>query len=90
MRGIGFVRGLNVPANTVTQELMHSTDWFATLSSVGGYDVTFPAQPLPLDGVDQWKVLTDATGAVRTNRTCVVHNCPGADEEDVGGAYRSG
>ena len=95
VRGISFVRGLNVPGNTVTQELMHSTDWYATLSSVAGYDITYPTQPLPLDGVNQWNILTGATDAngklLKTSRLNIMHNCPGSTEEnDLGGAYRSG
>ena len=95
VRGISFVRGLNVPRNTVTQELMHSTDWYATLSSVAGYDITYPTQLLPLDGINQWNILTGATDAngklLKTSRLNIMHNCPGNTEEnDLGGAYRSG
>jgi len=75
LKAVGFVRGTNsdlakIPTNTVTHELMHSTDWLPTLVALGG---GVPPGTLPLDGHNQWDVL--ANGA-KTNRTTIFHNVP--------------
>ena len=90
VRGVSFVRGTNsgkapVPAGTTTRELMHSTDFVPTLSSVAGYKLKGGN---PLSGVDQWDVI--AKGA-NTTRTMVIHNCPAANStKGRGGGIRMG
>lgn len=88
VRGIAFVRsyakGFEVPAGTTTTDLMHSTDWFPTLSSVAGFSLN--GTKGPIDGVDQWDVISRA-GAV-TTRKFVIHNSPGSTVKERGGGIR--
>ena len=106
VRGVAFVRGTNdkelfpVPAGSSTMELMHSTDWMPTLSSLAGAPLeqqlaqqegvaaTTPRRPgKPLDGVDQWGVI--ARGEA-TTRKIVIHNCNAEAAGALGGAIRMG
>lgn len=75
VKAVGFVRGTNsaiapIPPNTVSTQLMHSTDWLPTACRLAG--VT-PSGTMPLDGFDQWDVL--ASGA-QTKREFIFHNVP--------------
>lgn len=65
VRGAAFAHGwgLRKAAGTVTRELMHGADWLQTLVvSVAGGSA---AGALPLDGVDQWKVLSAGAATAR-------------------------
>lgn len=81
IRGIGFVRGTNsnvapLPAGSVRNQLMHSTDWLPTLVDVAGVslgDLPTVLGPLPLDGFSQWAVMHDDRP---TDRTFIIHNMP--------------
>ena len=91
VRGVAFVRGTHdqaldaagfaVPAGTTRHELMHSSDWFATLSSLGGYSLDGAKK---LDGVDQWGVVARGES---TARQYVIHNCPTAGAKRGGGLH---
>ena len=76
-RGVSFVRGTksesyHVPKGSVTNQLMHSTDWLPTLLRIAGtkpYDVK-------LSGHDQWDIIRSKTPwRVKNMRKSVVHNC---------------
>eukprot|EP00463_Aulacantha_scolymantha_P005427 TRINITY_DN6781_c0_g1_i1.p1 TRINITY_DN6781_c0_g1~~TRINITY_DN6781_c0_g1_i1.p1 ORF type:complete len:69 (-),score=8.34 TRINITY_DN6781_c0_g1_i1:448-654(-) len=60
---------------------MHSTDWLPTLAHIAGVST---AETQPLDGVNQWSVIS--TNAV-TKRKSVIHNVP---TSGFGGAIRVG
>jgi arylsulfatase A-like enzyme len=76
IRGVGFVRGTAnaalapVPAGAVRAQLLHATDWFATVCRLAG---VAPATRYPLDGFDVWDTI--ARGAP-SPRTSIVHNAP--------------
>jgi len=71
VRGVSFIQGKGVPANlagTKSNALLHATDWLPTLVTVSGGK---QGGTLPLDGYDQWAVITQ--GATN-QRTEVLHN----------------
>ena len=75
IRGVGFVRGTNsalapVPAGVVRTQLLHATDWFATVCRLAG---VAPDTRYPLDGYETWDAI--ARGAP-SPRTSIVHNAP--------------
>jgi len=75
IKAVGFVRGTDsatapVPPGTITNQLMHSTDWLPTLCRLAG---TEPSGTLPLDGVDQWDVIASSA---TTKRQFIFHNVP--------------
>lgn len=47
-----------IPAGARNKEPLHAVDWFPTLVKLAGGSL---AQPLPLDGVDVWPMLTQGT-----------------------------
>ena len=75
----GFVTGAGIlpsgsPAGVganLFPGLMHGADWLPTLSTVAGYSLS---GTLPLDGVDQWQLITGATplGTAGVGRTTLV------------------
>jgi len=79
VRGVAFVRGVRdetlaaagfaVESGGLRTQLMHSTDWLPTLSSVAGFSLEGTKA---LDGVDQWTVLTHGGPAKRES---VLLNC---------------
>ena len=74
IRGVGWVRGSKdhpVPAGGHTMALMHSTDWLPTVCGLAGASTEGKTQPL--DGYDQWDVIS--RGATN-QRTTVFHNVP--------------
>lgn len=54
-----------------TSQLMHSTDWLPTLCGIAGASMN---GTLPLDGHNQWGILSD--NAAVTARTTIFHNVP--------------
>eukprot|EP00054_Salpingoeca_dolichothecata_P018758 m.115719 g.115719 ORF g.115719 m.115719 type:complete len:581 (+) comp22999_c0_seq2:358-2100(+) len=81
MRAVSFVRGTNsnlarVPANTTTFDLMHSTDWLPTLCHVAGCDALVANSSLPLDGYNQWPLLTRNSLAVPSSPSAIFSNSP--------------
>ena len=75
IRGVAFVRGTNsalapVPGGVVRPQLLHATDWFATVCGLAGVATS---TRYPLDGFDIWPVI--ARGAP-SPRMSIVHNAP--------------
>lgn len=90
VRSVAFVRGprderlvaagFAVPSGENRTQLMHAIDWLPTLSSIAGYSLD---DTKPLDGVNQWTVLTNNTP---TERIVVLNSAASGDER--GGAIR--
>ncbi len=56
VRGVAFATWKNhIPAGAVCKEPLHMVDWYPTLISLAGGSLE---QPLPLDGMDIWPVIT--------------------------------
>jgi len=56
VRGVAFATWKNrIPAGAVCNEPVHMVDWYPTLIKLIGGSLT---QPLPLDGMDIWPVIT--------------------------------
>jgi len=78
----------SVPANQNVDGMMHVVDLYPTLLSIGGGSLE---QPLPLDGMDMWGVIS---GGEISQRTEVVHALPGLEGANTGvmsirrGAYK--
>ena len=73
IRGVSWVRGSThypVPTGGHTSQLMHSTDWLPTICGLAGASTS---GTLPLDGYDQWDVISKGTA---TRRTTIFHNVP--------------
>ena len=78
VRGLGFVTGAGLQAGvrgTVQHGLMHVTDWLPTLvTGVAGVQITEISRPCPtcnrsvapLDGVNQWPMLSSGSDSART------------------------
>lgn len=78
VRGLGFVAGAGLSSavrGTVQRGLMHVTDWLPTLvSGVAGLSLAHLGRPCPtcnrsiapLDGVDQWAMLSTGAPSART------------------------
>jgi arylsulfatase A-like enzyme len=82
IRGTSFVRGTDsslapVPQGQEVHQLMHSTDWLPTFCRLAGISSN---GTLPLDGVDQWDVLSKGT---KTKRDGIIHNFVPADFKPV-------
>eukprot|EP00755_Sulcionema_specki_P000651 Sspe_Gene.115545::Locus_103128_Transcript_1_1_Confidence_1.000_Length_1764::g.115545::m.115545/K01135/ARSB; arylsulfatase B len=91
VRGVAFVKGTEsslapIPAGTRSMELMHSTDWLPTV--VEGLAKGDTGKCRPLDGFNQWGVLSGAQP--HTKREFVIHNVPAAGSGLAGGAVRKG
>ena len=74
IRGVSWVRGSTafpVVAGGHTSQLMHSTDWLPTLCGIAGASTN---STLPLDGHNQWSILSTTTAV--TARTTIFHNVP--------------
>jgi len=72
VRGTAFVTGYGIGASvagTVNSQLLHAADWLPTLVGLGGGTVA--GKTLPLDGMDQWEVISRPN--VETQRTEVVY-----------------
>jgi arylsulfatase B/arylsulfatase I/J len=67
LRVPAFVRGPGVPAGATVKHLIAHVDWFPTLVGLASGSVD---QPLPLDGIDQWKTILGGP-AVREE---ILHN----------------
>jgi len=78
VRGLGFVSGAGLAPSvrgTVSHEIMHVTDWLPTLAGgAAGLTVDASGRPCPtcnrsvapLDGVDQWAMLSMGAPSART------------------------
>ena len=78
VRGLAFVWGAGITdavRGTVQHSLMHVTDWLPTLAAgAAGLDVSADGRPCPtctrtvapLDGVNQWPMLTTGAPSLRT------------------------
>ena len=69
VRGTGWVHGKMLHPSlkgTTNFELAHVTDWLPTLVAAAGGERDAWAWDLPLDGVNQWPMLTQGTGSART------------------------
>ena len=78
VRGLGFVSGAGLADSvrgTVQHGLMHVTDWLPTLvSGVAGIQITQLSRPCPtcnrsvapLDGTNQWPMLSSGSDSART------------------------
>ena len=71
VRGVGFVHGkmLNPQTGVVNTELTHISDWYPTLVSAGQCSMMSGTQPL--DGFDQWKMISSNA---KSSRTELLHN----------------
>ena len=68
-----------IKPGTVINTPIHISDWYPTLLALGGAPAT---QPLPLDGVDIWPVLTENASSSR--KEILINTAP------TGGAIRIG
>jgi len=68
----------HVPANKTVDGMVHVVDLYPTLLKLAGGSLE---QPLPLDGMDMWEVLT---GRKPSPRTEVVHNLPNGGRGEMG------
>ena len=72
IKAVGFVHGkmLNInKANATNHELFHVSDWYPTLLSAT--ECSPLNNTLPLDGVDQWKTISENA---KSSRTEILHN----------------
>jgi arylsulfatase A-like enzyme len=80
VRGVAFVTWKDqVPAGAVCREPVHIIDWYPTLIKLVGGSLE---QPLPLDGVDIWPVITQRAKSPHAE---ILHN-----STPSGGAIRVG
>jgi arylsulfatase A-like enzyme len=80
VRGVAFATWKNkIPAGSVCKEPVHVVDWYPTLIKLIGGSLE---QPLPLDGMDIWSVITQQA---KTPHTEILHNATPS-----GGAIRVG
>jgi arylsulfatase B len=81
IKAAAFVRGTNnenlkpLPNPAICTGLLHSTDWFKTIVEdlAGG---TVENKTLPLDGFNQWELLSGKRSNDKNPRTTIVHNLP--------------
>jgi arylsulfatase A-like enzyme len=80
VRGVAFATWDNqIPAGAVCKEPVHIVDWYPTLIHLIGGSLE---QPLPLDGMDIWPVITQKAKSPHTE---ILHNATPS-----GGAIRVG
>ena len=86
VRGDGFIWSpLLKNSSRVSHQMVHITDWLLTVLSAAGYD-TSKLSNHSLDGIDQWKELSQNLPAKRTE---MIHNIDPKDAK-VPYALRSG
>lgn len=69
IRGVAFVHGdILGRRQVVSNDLMHVSDWYPTLVNLAGGSLN---DTLPLDGVDQWKMLSEGSASARDT---ILHN----------------
>jgi len=87
VRGVSFVHGNMLRKKGVKcKELMHVTDWYATLVNVAG--VTHDTDSTTLDGMNMWSTISDGEPSPRKEILINLDTHPGDFREGI--ALRSG
>ena len=94
VRGLGWIYGAGLSdavKGTITHEMMHVVDWGTTivagiaqlpLTPIGRPCPTCTVPPAPLDGVNQWAMLTSVGGkSARTDMLLEARAAPGSGQE---------